>query len=87
MNSNTTDSGAGSKYQTYKDDDTKPVSDGEKQPSMTEYMFQKMDGNIETIKDDVGNIKYKIDIDHRMLISDIAVGVLSSLIVSVVILT
>ena len=86
MSINSNDSGLTAKYQLYADDDTKPKVSNEPSSTIPDYLLRKLDSNMDSIKGDVNNIKYKIDIDHRMIISDIAIGVVSSLIVSIIIL-
>jgi hypothetical protein len=86
MSNNVNDSGINTQYEQFKDDTTKPPRLDSDSISIPTYIITKMDSNISTMKDDVLGIKSKIEFDQHMVISDVAIGVISSFIVSIIIL-
>jgi hypothetical protein len=85
----TTDSGGsglGSDLSPYVDDGTRPAQADRSGSALSDYLLSKVDQGLDSIKSDVVEIKHKINFDYKMVASDIATGVLSSLLVSVLIL-
>jgi hypothetical protein len=87
MKSGPSDSGISSDYSpSPADDGTEPGPSEAPASPAAQYLMVRVDQGLETIKDDVTDIKYKVSLDYRMIMSDISIGVASSLIVAVVIL-
>lgn len=86
MISDPRDSGTGTNYPAFNGDDTSPKSKSTGNTAIADYLISKIDQNLDSIRFDVQDIKNKITIDQRMIISDISIGVISSLIVSMIFL-
>jgi Na+/melibiose symporter-like transporter len=86
MNTGSNDSGLQSDFSQYFGDSTKPpISQTEPNP-FSQHVVIKLSNNIDGIKEDVKDIKHKIETDSKMIIADIAMGILSSFIVSILFL-
>lgn len=86
MTNNPSDSGPGSEYQNYISDSTVPERTGNSSNELSNHLFKTMDSNVTSIKENVADIKHKVDTDSRNIIADIATGAISSLIVAIIFL-
>ncbi|TGM82437.1 hypothetical protein EHR01_06560 [Leptospira mtsangambouensis] len=85
MKTNPSDSGPASSYQQYSSDSTKP-NINQNSPTLNEAAVVTLINNIETIKSDIKDVKFKVNHDPKSYLSEISIGVISSFLVSVIFL-